>query len=80
MDLSGIQWRKSSLSGNGGADCVEVGVLDVPGDAVAHKTDQERLVVLRDSKDPDGPKLFFTISEWSAFRYGVQGGEFDDLG
>ncbi|MEV4095997.1 DUF397 domain-containing protein [Streptosporangium saharense] len=80
MDLSGIQWRKSSLSGNGGADCVEVGVLDAPGDMVARKIEQERFVVLRDSKNPDGPKLFFTNSEWSAFRHRVRDGEFDDLG
>ncbi|MFF4989362.1 DUF397 domain-containing protein [Streptosporangium saharense] len=80
MNFSGIQWRKSSLSGNGGADCVEVGVLDAPSDAVARKADQEQLVVLRDSKDPDGPKLFFTASEWSAFRHRVRDGEFDALG
>lgn len=80
MDLSGIQWRKSSLSGNGGADCVEVGVVATLGDVTANKIDQERFVVLRDSKDPGGPKLFFTASEWSAFRHGVQDGEFDDLG
>ncbi|WP_246268041.1 DUF397 domain-containing protein [Acrocarpospora macrocephala] len=71
-------WRKSSRSGNGGADCVEVGVLDTPADT-AHKSDQDQLIVFRDSKDPDGPKLFFTNSEWEAFRLGMKDGEFDDM-
>lgn len=48
------EWRKSSYSGNGGADCVEVATLP---DAVA----------VRDSKNPDGPKLSVSASEWRAF-------------
>jgi len=35
--------------------------------------------VIRDSKNPDGPKLYFTPAEWEAFRLGVIDGEFDDL-
>ncbi|RUL92981.1 MULTISPECIES: DUF397 domain-containing protein [Micromonospora] len=46
-------WRKSSHSGDEGA-CVEVAV--VPG-----------TVAVRDSKDPDGPLLFFAPSAWTAF-------------
>jgi hypothetical protein len=34
---------------------------------------------MRDSKNPDGPKLYFTPAEWEAFRLGVLDGEFDDL-
>jgi Domain of unknown function (DUF397) len=30
----------------------------------------------RDSKDPGGPVLRFTPSEWAAFLCGVQNGEF----
>ena len=47
-------WRKSSYSGGGGNECVEVAVLR-DGAAV------------RDSKDPRGG--FFVVSErgWSAF-------------
>jgi len=33
---------------------------------------------MRDSKDPDGPKLVFTPAEWAAFVAGVRDGEFDD--
>jgi hypothetical protein len=49
----GIVWRKSSYSaGNGG--CVEV----------ATTTDR---VLVRDSKDPDGPVLAVTPAAWRAF-------------
>lgn len=36
-----------------------------------------RLIALRDSKDPNGPALFFTPEEWKAFLLGVQAGEFE---
>jgi len=32
---------------------------------------------VRDSKDPSGPVLVFTRSEWQAFVAGVKTGEFD---
>ncbi|MCM4078289.1 DUF397 domain-containing protein [Paractinoplanes hotanensis] len=59
-----LVWRKSSGSLNG--DCVEVAPLP---DGVA----------VRDSKNPDGPMLAFTHSEWRAFIAGAIKGEFDDL-
>ncbi|MEU7896422.1 DUF397 domain-containing protein [Nonomuraea sp. NPDC049152] len=77
--MNDLTWRKARRSGGNGGDCVEVAVLDTPGDAVAHKPEQDRLFVLRDSKDPDGPRLFFTETEWEAFRLGMKDGEFDDL-
>ena len=49
------RWRKSSYSGNGGGDCVEV-ARSLP-DAVA----------VRDSKNPDGPILTFSRDEWASF-------------
>jgi Domain of unknown function (DUF397) len=58
------EWRKSSRSGSTG-NCVEVAV-NVPG-----------VVAVRDSKDPDGPKLIFTSAEWDAFTVGARAGEFD---
>jgi hypothetical protein len=54
MDLNRIEWRKASYStGNGGA-CVEVGV-------------GPHLVAVRDSKDPDGPRLAFSADAWDTF-------------
>jgi hypothetical protein len=45
--------------------CVEVALL--PGGGA----------LVRDSKDQAGPVLSFDAAEWSAFRSGVKGGEFD---
>ena len=42
-----LSWRKSSYSGNGGGNCVEVGT-GLPGK-----------IGVRDSKNPDGPVLSF---------------------
>jgi hypothetical protein len=42
---------------------------------VAELIDGGRAV--RHSKDPDGPRLRFTASEWKAFIAGVKDGEFD---
>jgi hypothetical protein len=58
-------WTKSSLS-EGADACVEACLLTA--------------VVLRDSKDPEGPRLFFTTAEWTAFLAGVRLGEFDIAG
>jgi Domain of unknown function (DUF397) len=56
------RWHKSSYSGNGGGDCVEV-ATSMPG-----------VVAVRDSKDPDGPMLRFTADEWQAFLSAVRTG------
>lgn len=80
---SALKWRKSSLSNGTGGDCVEVASvdddLDVRALGAIHKADHGPLIALRDSKDPDGPRLYFTRSEFAAFRHGVLAGEFDDL-
>jgi hypothetical protein len=65
MDLTSARWRKSSYSGTTGGNCVEV-AQNLPG-----------AVAMRDSKDPDGPKLAFGLDEWLAFTAGVKAGEFD---
>jgi len=56
-------WRKATKSGNNGA-CVEV-------------RDRGDRVDVRDSKNPTGPILSFTPSEWDAFLDGAKKGEFD---
>ncbi|MEV4096794.1 DUF397 domain-containing protein [Streptosporangium saharense] len=51
--LSTARWRKSSLSGDDGSNCVEVAAL--PGGHHA----------LRDTKDRTGPALVLTPAAWS---------------
>jgi hypothetical protein len=65
MDLTRAIWRKSSYSGTNGGNCVEV-ARNLPG-----------IVTVRDSKNPEGPVLVFTPSEWAAFVAGAHDGEFD---
>jgi len=61
---SATPFRKSSYSGAVNPACVEVGFVTAE-------------VLMRDSKDPDGPILHFTTAEWNAFVSGVKAGEFD---
>jgi hypothetical protein len=35
----------------------------------------ERLIAVRDSKDPEGPKLFFSVSAWKDFLDRIKAGE-----
>lgn len=81
-----VTWRKSRFSNGTCGNCVEVALLDKDFDeaeyralAAANKAEQGPLIALRDSKDPDGPRLYFTRSEFAAFRRGLLDGEFDDL-
>ncbi|WAP57727.1 DUF397 domain-containing protein [Streptomyces sp. S465] len=56
---------KSSYSGQNN-NCLEIAATSDGGRAV------------RDSKNPDGPSLRFTGTEWHAFLRGVERGVFDD--
>lgn len=77
MELSTADWRKSSFSGNNGGNCVEVAALENVTDGPDHKSEHSKLIAVRDSKDPNGPTLFFTPAEWDAFLSGVKDNEFD---
>lgn len=57
MDLTRAAWRTSSYSGNNGGACVEISITIEPAPTVA----------VRDSKNPDGPRLAFTAEAWTAF-------------
>lgn len=63
MQDANLTWRKSTRSGAAG-HCVEV--ANVP-----------TAVLVRDSKDVDGPVLAFADMAWSGFIAGVRLGEFD---
>ena len=52
-DKINLRWRKSSYSGNGGGNCVEVAV--------------DGLVMVRDSQDRAGTVLRFPPAPWHRF-------------
>ncbi|GAA3090295.1 DUF397 domain-containing protein [Streptosporangium carneum] len=53
-ELTTARWRKSSLSGDDGSDCVEVAALSGGHHA------------LRDTKDRTGPALILTPAAWTS--------------
>jgi predicted secreted Zn-dependent protease len=60
--VADLNWKKSMASAS--SNCVEV-------------ADDSKSIYVRDSKDPAGPVLAFTKTEWKAFLAGVRAGEFD---
>jgi hypothetical protein len=58
-------WHKSQRSVNNGA-CLEL-------------TSDREGIAIRNSRDPYGPVLRFTVSEWQAFLDGAKKGEFDGI-
>ena len=75
METLEWRWRKSSYSGNGGSNCVEVGTVwrkssysgNGGGNCVEVAPNLPDVVAVRDSKDPDGPILTFSRDEWASF-------------
>lgn len=68
VDLSRVEWRISSRSGDGaGGTCVEAGPLN----------DGTGRVALRHSQHPEGPVIIYTRTEWDAFLAGAKAGEFN---
>lgn len=63
-DLSPASWRKSSRSDQEGGNCVEVAGIDTN-------------VAVRDSKDPDGPKLAFGRAAFGALACDIRAGRYD---
>ena len=64
-DFASATWRKSTKTQANG-QCVEVARV---GDVIG----------VRDSKDPNGPILEFTVQEFEAFLDGAGKGEFNDM-
>jgi hypothetical protein len=65
--LSALNWQKSRRSSPNG-NCVELAALP-SADGIA----------IRNSRDPDGPALIYTVEEIEAFIRGVRDGDFDNL-
>ncbi|MEO3826245.1 DUF397 domain-containing protein [Actinomadura sp. B10D3] len=64
LDPSPLRWRKSTKSGSEGGTCVEVAGL---GSDVA----------VRDSKDPEGPRLAFGRAAFGALVRDIRAGRYD---
>jgi Domain of unknown function (DUF397) len=60
-----LSWLKAQCSTANG-QCVEI-------------ASSAGRIAMRDSKDPDGPVLVYTPTEFSAFLEGARNGEFDHL-
>ncbi len=67
LEPDGIVWHTSSYSGSGGT-CVQVGwrTSSYSGNCIAVAATPERVLV-RDSKDPDGPALAIPTPAWRTF-------------
>lgn len=61
-ELCPVTWHRSTRSGPNGGACVEVG-FGAPTTGV------------RDSKDQDGPALWFGVGAWSGFLGAVKRGQ-----
>jgi hypothetical protein len=59
MDMN-LQWRKATYSSGNGGNCIEVATVP-------------QAVAVRDSQDPDGPRLAFGAQAWRAFAAKVKG-------
>jgi hypothetical protein len=72
-DLSTATWHKSSYSGGGGNNCLEVArwrksaYSQGGGDCLEVADGHPTAVPVRDSKNPLGPKLVFRAGAWTAF-------------
>ena len=44
---------------------------------VSNETKGQRVIAVRDSKDPEGPKLFFSVAEWRKFLDAIKAGDYD---
>jgi hypothetical protein len=81
------RWRKSSYSGNGGGNCVEVGAAwrksSYSGnggvDCVEVARDLPRTGAVRASKDPHGPVLTMEPAGWRDFIAEVKAGRHDPV-
>ena len=60
MDMNSATWRKSSYSGSNGGECVEVG-------------GHHGRVLVRDTKDQEGPVLRISPAVWRRFADLVKG-------
>ena len=84
--LALAQWFKSSYSNDHGGNCIEGAHLDAEWFKSSHSNDhggecvegaflKDGAMAVRDSKDPQGPALVFTVDAWRSFTAAVKRGE-----
>ncbi|MEU4615310.1 DUF397 domain-containing protein [Streptomyces umbrinus] len=66
IDLSVVNWRKSSYSNSDGGACVEV------------SDDFATVVPVRDSKVSHGQVLVFPVGGWTSFVSAIRDGQLSD--
>ncbi|MBA9005004.1 DUF397 domain-containing protein [Thermomonospora cellulosilytica] len=83
-DTCSLQWRKSSRSTSQGGQCVEVTELwrksshsTAQGGDCVEVADLSPAIAIRDSKDPDGPRLTIGRAAFGAFLQAVRNGGHD---
>ncbi|MFI6452033.1 DUF397 domain-containing protein [Streptosporangium amethystogenes] len=64
-ELHYANWRKSTLSGGDGSNCVEI----------ANLSNNHRAI--RDSKNPTGPALILAPAAWATFVNSIKNGDCD---
>ncbi|MGW1681681.1 DUF397 domain-containing protein [Saccharopolyspora sp. NPDC002376] len=62
--MNNMNWRKSSRSGSGASNCVELAI-------------GESATYIRDTKDRDGGTLRVQQPAWAGFLGGLKAGRFD---
>ena len=60
-DLSRAMWRKSSYSNGSGGACIEA-------------VEAGQVIAVRDSKDPEGPRLFVSPAAWADLTTRIKSG------
>jgi hypothetical protein len=80
MRMTEIDWTRACTSSAG---CVEVawvkaGACGSAGNCI-EVAGHDGLVLIRDSKNPDGPVLTFDRAEWAMFQAGMRGNDFDHI-
>jgi hypothetical protein len=82
LNIAGAAWRKSSRTGSEG-NCVEVASVwrkssqSGPDDHCVELTHLDRAIGVRDSKNPDGPRLIIVKQAWGLFAAQVKNGAYD---
>lgn len=68
--MTSVVWQVSSYTSGNGGNCYEVG--RDPG--------RPGVVLLRDTKDRQGPVLEYPRAAWGQFLAGIKAGDFSDIG